>query len=259
MGIDRPAFAFVVAGLALQPEDGARLIDVFNPYATVFEQWEAPAAAARGAGLAEEVGGRWRATPKGRELARRVRSEADRYLATLAPIADTDVRRLASLLGRALEAIEASDIPRDHMARTARFRGDASVPMVALENALFGLWMARDDAHMSSWRERRFDGPTFDVLTRVWRAEAATEDALAARLAQQRPEDVRASLARLRADGLVRADALACTDRGTSVRQAIEDETDRRFFGPWPEDVGADAAWIRERLALVNAALTPAA
>lgn len=258
LGIDRPAFAFVVGGVALQSDDGAHLVDIFNPYPTVFEGNLASASAARAAGLAEEVGGRWRATPKGRALFARVRKEADAYLATLEPVAKADLQRLADLLGRALVALEHSDLPKDHLPRAARFNGDAKIPMVALENAVFGLWQARDDCHMASWREAGFDGPVFDVLTRVWRSEAATDDELASKLTGQRPEDVRAALARLRKDGLVSAGALAVTDRGRDARQRIEDETDRRFFAPWPDDVGAQGVWLTKTLAAVNEALAPA-
>jgi hypothetical protein len=257
LGIDRPTYGFIVSGVALQSDDGARMEDLFNPYPTTFDQWDAAAASARGAGLAEDVGGRWRVTPKGRDLFARVRREADAYLATLEPIPPAEIMRLASLLARALVAIESSGLPFDHMPRNARLRGDGAIPMVALENALFGLWHARDDSHMSSWREVGFDGPTFDVLTRIWRNEAATEDKLAERIAQQRPQDVRAALARLRSDGFVAPDAIAVTERGASVRQGIEDETDRRFFAPWPEDVGAQAPWMKERLAAINAVLAP--
>lgn len=258
LGLDRPAFAFVVGGVALQPDEGAHLGDIFNPYPTRFDQWLAPAAAARAAGLVDEAGGRWHATPKGRELAARVRHAADAYLATLAPIPLADIARLASLLQRAFDAIAASDVPHDHMGRVARFVGDARIPMVALENAVFGLWQARDDCHMSAWRDAAFDGPRFDVLTRIWRHEASAEDELIAKLAQQRPEDVRDALARLRADGLVRPDALEVTAQGVSVRQRIEDETDRRFFAPWPEDVGGESEWIGEGLRKVNAGLAGA-
>ena len=258
LGIDRPAFAFVVGGVALQSEDGARLVDIFNPYPTIYDGNLASASAARSAGLAEEVGGRWRATPRGRELFARVRKEADAFLATLEPIAKADLQRLADLLGRGLAAIERSDLPKDHLPRSARFRGDASIPMVALENAVFGLWQARDDCHMASWREAGFDGPTFDVLTRIWRKEAATEDELAEKLTGQRPDDVRASLAKLRKDGLVSKDRLAVTERGGAARQGIEDETERRFFAPWPDDVGAQGTWMTERLTAINSALAPA-
>jgi hypothetical protein len=255
LGLDATALRFVVNGVALQSDEGARLVDIFNPYPTVFDQWHAPAAAARGAGLVDEVGGRWRATGKGRELFARVRREADAYLSTLTPIPTKEISHLAALLGRALAAIEASDVPKDHMPRTARFRGDGTIAMVALENALFGLWQARDDCHMATWRAAGFDGPAFDVLTRVWRHEAKDEAALAMKVAQQRPEDVRAGISRLRRDGLVRSESIEVTERGASVRQSIEDDTDRRFFAPWPADVGAQGAWIAERLAAVNAAL----
>jgi helix-turn-helix protein len=257
LGIDAPAFAFVVGGVALQPDEGAHLQDVFNPYSTVFDGWHASAATARGAGLADEVGGRWRATAKGRELARRVRAEADTYLATLEPIPAADIRRLADVLARGLAAVEASDVPKDHIPRIPRFRGDGRIPMVALENAIFGLWQARDDCHMSSWREVGFSGPDFDVLTRVWRKEAATDDELASKLSQQKPADVRAALSRLRADGFVEPARTATTARGASVRQQIEDDTDRRFFAPWPDEVGADVEWIEARLRAINTALLP--
>ena len=260
LGIDRPTFGFVVSGVGFQGPDGSPFVDMFNPYSTAFDQWNAPAAAARGAGLAEhdEATGRWRITQKGRDLFTRVRREADAYLATLEPIPNDEIVHLAALLARALAAIESSGLPFDHMHRNARLRGDGKIPMVALENALFGLWHARDDSHMSSWRDAGFDGPTFDVLTRIWRAEAATEDALAAKLsAGQRPDDVSAALARLRRDGLVKTDALETTARGSAARQRVEDETDRKFFAPWPADVGAQAGWMTDRLREVNAALAP--
>ena len=256
LGIDRPAFAFVVGGVALQPDEGARIADIFNPYATSVDAWNAAAATARGAGLAEDVGGRWRATPKGRELAVRVRREADAYLSTLQPIPATELRRLSDLLAGALAAVEHSPVPHDHISRTARFAGDARIPMVALENAIFGLWQARDDCHMSSWRDGGFDGPTLDVLTHVWRGQSTDEAALAPRL-PQRPEDVRAALERLRRDGLVVADRLAVTARGEETRRRVEDATDERFFEPWPHEIGVEAPWIRDRLAVVNAALVP--
>lgn len=258
LGLDRPAYFFVVGGVALQGEDGAHLVDILNPYPTVFDANLAAASAAREVGLVEEVGGRWRATARGREVASRFRRECDAYLATLEPIPAAEVRRLADLLERALGAIAASDLPKDHLVRLARFRGDARIPMVALDNAMYGLWQARDDCHMSSWREAGFSGPVFDVLTRVWRSEATTEGELAAKLPQQRPADVTDALTRLRSEGLVSRDGLAVTERGAAMRAAVEDATDRRFFAPWPDDVGREAPWLVERLRKANAELAPA-
>lgn len=77
---------------------------------------------------------------------------------------------------------------------------------------------------------------------------------LTAKLTSQRPADIAGQFARLRRDGLVAAgDPPRTTDKGAKARQGIEDETDRLFFTAWPDDVGSSAAWIREKLALVNA------
>jgi hypothetical protein len=187
----------------------------------------------------------------------RVRREADAYLAALpTPLPGDELARLASLLARAFEATAASLDRRwhSHIPRAERMAGDGSKPMVALENAVFALWQARDDCHMAAWRQAGLDGPTLDTLTRIWRGEAASEDELVAKLTSQRPADVTAELARLRDDGLIAGDgALRTTEKGATTRQAIEDETDRLFFSGWPDDVGAAAGWIREKLAAVNA------
>jgi hypothetical protein len=253
--IDRPALFFVIGGVA--PQGGGRFNEMWNPYATQWDQQQAASVAARGAGLVEEKDGRWDLTPRGRDLMTRVRREADAYLASLpSPLSHEELTRLASLLARAFEATVANLESRWHLhiARAKRMAGNGSHPMVALENAVYGLWQARDDCHMAAWREAGLDGPTLDALTRIWRGEAASEEELAAKLTSQRPADVAGELARLRRDGLVASDGrLRMTHEGAKARQAIEDETDRLFFSAWPDDVASSAAWIREKLATVNA------
>jgi len=255
LGIDRPALFFAIGGVA--PQGGGRFSEMWSPYATQWDQQQAASSAARDAGLVEEKDGRWDLTPAGRDLVRRVRREADTYLASLpSPLSAEDLARLASLLGRAFNATVASLDRRwhSHIPRAARMAGDGRHPMVALENAVYGLWQARDDCHMAAWRQAGLDGPTLDSLTRIWRGEAASEEDLAAKLTSQRPTDVAGQLARLRRDGLVATDgAPRTTGKGAKARQAIEDETDRLFFSGWPDDVGSSAGWIREKLAAVNA------
>lgn len=253
--LDRPALFFVIGGVA--PQGGGRFSEMWNPYATQWDQQQAAATAARDAGLVDEKDGRWDLTTAGRDVTARVRREADAYLASLvSPVSRDDLVRLASLLGRAFEATAASLDPRwhSHIPRARRMAGDGSKPMVALENAVYGLWQSRDDCHMAAWRQAGLDGPTLDTLTRIWRREAATEAELAARLTSQRPSDVSAQLDRLRSEGLVASgDPPRTTEKGSSARQDIEDETDRLFFSGWPDDVGSSTGWIREELAAVNA------
>lgn len=256
LGIDRPALLFVTGGVA--PQGGGRLSEMWNPYATQWDQQQAASVVARDAGLVDEKDGRWDLTTAGRQLMARVRREADVYLASLpSPLPVEDLGRLASLLGRAFGAIAAS-LDRgshSHIPRAARMAGDSGHPMIALENAVYGLWQARDDCHMAAWRQAGLDGPTLDTLTRIWRGEAASEEELTAKLTSQRSADIRAQLGRLRRDGLVSVDGQPrTTEQGARARQAIEDETDRLFFASWPDDVGSSAGWIREKLAAVNAA-----
>ena len=256
LGIDRPALFFVVGGVA--PQGGGRYGEMWNPYATQWDQHQAASSAARDAGLVDEKDGRWDLTPKARELMKRFRREADAYLAALpSPLSKEDLSRLATLLGHAFEATAASLDRRwhSHIPRAARMAGDANAhPMIALENAVFGLWQARDDCHVAALQQAGLDGPTLDAFTRIWRGEATSEEDLAAKLTSQRPADVTGELTRLRRDGLVaQGDPPRTTEKGTKARQAIEDETDRLFFSGWPDDVAASAGWIREKLAAVNA------
>jgi hypothetical protein len=252
--IDRPALFFVIGGVA--PQGGGRFEEMWNPYATQWDQYRAASAAARDAGLVGEKDGRWDLTPAGRDLTLRLRREADAYLASLAsPLPIDQLARLASLLGRAFDATAKALDARwhSHIPRARRMAGDATKPMVALENAVHGIWQARDDCHMAAWQATGLDGPTLDTLTHVWRNVASSEQDLAAKLTSQRPADVTAQLASLRREGLVAVDgAPRTTDKGARTRQAIEDETDRLFFSPWPDDVAAASGWIREQLTAVN-------
>lgn len=253
--IDRPALFFAIGAVA--PQGGGRFSEMWNPYATQWDQHLAASSAARDAGLVDANSGHWDLTQKGRDLAKRVRREADAYLASLpSPLPADDLARLASLLARAFDATAAGLERRwhSHIPRAARMAGDGTHPMVALENAIYGLWQARDDCHMAAWQQAGLDGPTLDTLTRIWRAEASSVADLTAKLTSQRPADVSGQLTRLRRDGLVTADdPPRTTDKGAKARQGIEDETDRLFFTAWPDDVGSAAAWIREKLALLNA------
>jgi hypothetical protein len=253
--IDRPALFFVIGAVA--PQGGGRFSEMWNPYATQWDQHLPASAAARDAGLVDEQGGRWGLTAAGRDLVKRVRREADAYLASLpSPLPPEDLARLALLLARAFDSMVAGLDKRwhSHIPRVARMAGEATRPMVALENAIYGIWQARDDSHMAAWQQAGLDGPTLDTLTRIWRNEATSETDLASKMTSQRPADVAGQLTRLRRDGLVSAgDPPRTTDKGAKVRQGIEDETDRLFFSPWPDEVGAESGWIREKLALVNA------
>jgi len=260
LGLDRPTFIWTI-NLSYRGDRGASAEpgDLASVYGTIPGRWLPMAAAARGAGLAEERNGRWYLTERGRGLAAAMQEAARAHYAALAPLPKEELAELAGLLDRAFFAAAKAAEParRPHTPFAFGYRGDdpPAGSFAQLDAAVYGLWQVRDDCHMAAWRASGRTGPEVEVLTRTWREEAADEAALTDLLPHQRPEDLRAAVARLRKDGLVEPDALKTTVRGADVRQKIEDETDRLFFTPWPDDVGSSGPWIAEKLIEVNSAL----
>src|SRR5258708_2932092 len=208
LGLDRPAY-YAMIDLGIQDPRGARPQDVGNAtYRTTDAAIRAPMAAAESVGLVAWREGRWSLTDKGRAALDELRHALDGYFAGLAPIDAADLEALARSLDDALAACVASADPktRDHTPRAAGYRWqEPSSAFARLDAAIYGLWQVRDDCHVQAWRDAGLTGPVLDVLTRVWRREATADDELAAKIATQRPEDVRSALDRLRADGLVAA------------------------------------------------------
>lgn len=260
LGLDRPTFIWAI-NLSYRGARGASAEpgDLASVYGTIPGRWLPMAAAARGAGLAEERDGRWYLTERGRGLAAAMHEAARAHYATLAPIPKEQLAELARLLDRAflLAAKATEPAKRPHTPFAFGYREDdpPAGSFAQLDAAVYGLWQVRDDCHIAAWQASGLSGPEVEVLTRTWREEAADEGALAELLPHQRREDVSAAVARLRRDGLIEPDALKTTARGSAARQKIEDETDRLFFAPWPDDVGARGPWIAERLVEVNTAL----
>jgi len=259
LGLDRPSYFFAM-DLAIQDPRGARPQDIGNSaYRTTDDALRTSAAAGESAGLLTWADGRWSLTAKGTSAVSELRRAIDAHYASQVPIAKDELERLAALLDAAYQVAATSKEPatREHTPRGARYRWQApSSAMARLDAAIYGLWQIRDDCHVQAWRDAGLTGPALDVLTRVWHHEATTEEELAAKIATQRPQDVRAAVQELRAAGhLTAGPALALTPKGTVTRERIEAETDRYFFAPWPDAVGAQAEWLTERLAAVNAAL----
>ena len=259
LGIDRPAILMALlierAGDAGLPERSA-----YSVYSTKLDASAPALAAAQGAGLIAKRGDRWEATVAGRDLAARLRRASDEHLGGIARERASDLGRLADLLERAFQASVQAPEPavkgRLPLGLGFRRAHRPSNPLAAVDQAVYGLWMFRDDCHIAAWRGRDFDGPTLDVLTRLWKERPATRDELVPMLVQQRPEDVDAALERLRRDGRVEPGSLRLTERGRADRDAVEAETDRLFFAPWPDEVGSEGAWIRDRLEEAVAAIT---
>lgn len=259
LSIDRPAL--LIAMLIERGGDpGLSDRSVYSVYATKLDASAPALAAAEGAGLIAKRGERWVATERGSDLALRLRKASDEHLGKVETIPDDELRRLGELLERAFQAAIQAQEPavKDRLPLGLGFRRGLrpSNQLASIDQAIYGLWMFRDDCHIAAWRGAGFDGPTLDVLTRIWREPPGTLPELAPTVMQQRPEDVGAAVDRLRRDGLVESGTLRVTERGRREREAVETETDRLFFTPWPEELGAEGAWIRENLEKVAASIS---
>ena len=246
----------VLRAVVMETDPGASISEaelranLFNPYTTVHSHLEALAALVERGYLATE-GDRYTVTPQGRALAERLERDGRAYLATHDLLPTGDLTRLADTLAGIATRLWAAAEPvaKPHQARVQRLPSAAGgPPMARLEEAVYALWMARDDAHNAAWRAAGFDGPVFDLLTRIWSGEADTVAELTERVGGgQRPEDVERGVAALIAQGYLAAEdgGLRLTTIGRATREAIEAETDRVYFAPWPSEAG-EIEWLYE-------------
>jgi predicted transcriptional regulator len=131
--------------------------------------------------------------------------------------------------------------------------------MVRIEQAIYDLWLARDDAHIAAWRDAELEGPQVRILSLLWSGETDSAAALTELLKEDATaEDVEATLALLMEKGYVarEEDNLSLTPEGALTREDIERETDRRYFAAWPHTT-EEAEWLRVNLAELIENLPP--
>ena len=252
-GVPAATIAIVRDGLSLA-ENGVVTRERFrwrSPYATkdnVTPQWQR----AVQAGLAEPADGGWRVTAKGREAHERAGSEFRSFVGALSLPAEPLRRTLAELEG--LAAAIPSDSPRVEAVRRVPPPAPAN-DIVRLQYAVRQLWARRDDCHTGAWQHAGYSGPELDVLTQVWSGKGSVDEVAKALENKQERADVERSIAALVARGDLErdGDVLRCTAQGRAARDAIEADTDRRYFVGWPKR--EDVARIGEDLTAVMEAL----
>lgn len=255
LGVPRTALGF--AGSLALLEDGVLRRERSrwrSPYAmklpAVEEQW----AESVRAGFAEALADGWRVTPRGHEIADEYQR---RFRATLraAPLppapTSSSARDLSHLASRIPATAKRAQLVKrlPHAPPT-----EPASPAVTLNRAITELWSFRDDCHIAAWRAAGYDGPTIDILTQVWpgtddltwatQGGVRSIDELAKALGtKQERADIEHNLDALVARGdLVREEThLRITDHGRLARDAIESDTDRRYFAIWDLDDAATA------------------
>jgi hypothetical protein len=231
-----------------------------NPYCTVDRFLEPlPNLVARG--FLDQSGDEYSLTRIGTDLLMRGECAANDFAAERVrpALAPNDLARLALTLtdvtDRQRQAPEPVDKShQDRVPRLQRFdtRQD---PAIQLEYAIYALQRARDDAHISAWRAAGFNGSALALLSHIWAGDVSTStELLDLTQGRMRPQDVEALIAGLRADGYIAFDRpiVTITEHGRAARDAIEHETNRVYFAPWP---AIDAEWVRGQLEILVTAL----
>ncbi len=268
-GLERPAY-FLLRALVQERDAGEGITrdemqaDLFNPYSTIRPILTALPTLVEEGYVARE-GNRYTVTRDGRVLFACAEGAKNRYLASLAPIPAADLAPLADGLMAIARCLRDAPEParKPHQARAWRVMPPAdAAPMALLYGAMYALWMARDDSHNAAWRAAGFDGPAFDLLSRIWSGEATTVAALTDAVRDsQRAEDVTHGIASLADVGYATrdGDVLSLTEAGRRVRTVIEAKTDRLYFASWSPWSGNKGASIRSTLHVIVEGLSEGA
>ena len=219
-----------------------------GPYAIKRPLVEKGWAEAVAAGLAETTADGWRLTPRAIEIAdgstRRIRAHV-RGL----PFPAEPTKRAASVLWPIAERVPAGAVRAAQAKRLAPLPDEPASDGITLTRAAQILWGYRDDCHIPAWQEKGYEGPAFEILSYVWSGPADVaytklpaldsidrlEKAMAPR--QERADIERNVDTLVKRGDLTREDgAVRITPQGTRTRDAIEEETDRRYFAIWDLD-----------------------
>ncbi len=266
LGIERPElFTLIHLNILQGSYDGPvtpAQIRADDPYSTIDQETPILEALVEKGLVGRDNNGCYSLAARAKGAIARLHDAGRAHVGRLRPLPDEELEELARQLERAVQGILSdsalSPRPGSHLAGRLSLATfvEGAPAMVRIEQAVTSLWGARDDAHIRAWREAGCEGPSVAVLTRIWYGEAHTLNDLQKVLEyQQTPTDVESSVAYLVEKDYVARDGddvLTLTPEGALVREDIERETDRIYFGSWPQTVG-EARWTCERLtALVD-------
>ena len=266
-GLSRSAVGILNGALTLREGDLVQRSRTVwrSPYAVKRPAVEQGYAELVAAGLAEAVPGGWRLRPRALDIANESSRRIRAHLRGL-PLPDAATRRVAVDLVRLTGRIPAN---AERAALIRRVRPSSDEPAsdaVASSLAAAELWSFRDDCHIAAWQAASYEGPAFEVLSFVWSSPAdvswtkigghRTIDDLAKALApRQERSDIERNVDELvtRGDLAREGDDVRITEQGQRSRDAIEKETDRRYFAIWDLDDAATARLGDDLRAVIDA------
>lgn len=267
LGISEGAFGVLNAALAVREGDRVtRSRYAFrSPYAihrpAIEKAWDELVAA----GLADSLPVGWRLHPRAIEIAedagRRLRAHVRALPFPASPTARA-TKDLAHLADRVPPTAERTELVR----RLVPGVNEPPSEATTLSRSAQILWAFRDDCHIPAWQAAGYEGPAFDVLSYVWASPAdvshtklpaigSFEKLVAALAPKQERADVERNVAALvaRGDMAREGDTIRLTEQGQKTREAIEEDTDRRYFAIWDLDYAATSRLGEDLRAIIEA------
>jgi DNA-binding MarR family transcriptional regulator len=206
-----------------------------------------------------------RLTPKGAAASAEHQRRVMRYVASL-DLPSGPLERAATQFDRLAHRVPADAERAGRMKRWWALHPDLRSTVRTLSDAAQVLWGFRDDCHIAAWQAAGYKGPELDVLSFAW--SGATDiswtkiggaktiaDLVKSLETKQEPADVERNVDALVAKGdLTRdGDSIRITAQGQSARDAIEAETDRRYFTIWDLDDAATSRLGDDLRAVIDA------
>lgn len=261
LGVERPhLFALLFLRLVVGSYGGSPVsiaqVRAWDPYATR-DVYAEPFAALKERGMiVEDAQGSLSLSAEGMATVDRLHSAGRAFITTHPTLPPDELQTTATLLEAAVTATLADPVlaprPGSHFAGSrslATFGPDAPA-MVRIEQAIYDLWLARDDAHTKAWRDAGLEGPAMSAFTLIWSGEGSTLQDLSDNLGfPLERAGIESSLAYLVANEYVEIDGeqVRLTPAGALVRDDIEHETNRIYFASWPHSL-EEAEWLRGHL-----------
>ena len=241
-GLSRPSL-FQLIQLAEEPAARGTVATLRPGYPYTTQDIHLPwLAEAQVAGYVTQDSGTYALTARGLDVVTRLEMAAADYLATLTPLPAEELAELADTLRGIAAGLDRQTLDTGaHLCRADRLAalaGAGDAPLVAIERAIYALWMARDDAHIDAWNSARFPPQPLAILTTLWHGEIDRLDGLSTALAPGLSvEEVAAFVEELLEQGYVewRLGVLQPTRAGYNVREQIEGDTDDLYYRQWPD------------------------
>jgi len=184
-------------------------------------------------------------TDQGEAVAEKIPITAVNVAATIHPFPENEAEQLTNLLRKLVESsLSATELSHPALERSRFYDpGPDAPPIEKIRRYLNDLNAFRDDAHMAAWQTYDIEGLEWEAFSHVhadyvFGDAVATGVELAEKLSGFRGYDAEAydlALRKVAERGWLQEEngRYTVTKEGKQVRDAVETETDRLFFGPW--------------------------